>query len=36
VTLAKVGECVERGLWIEENGVRRELAPTGWVHDIGD
>ncbi len=33
-TLAKLGECVESGLWIEEDGVRRELQPTGWVHRL--
>ena len=33
-TLVKIGECVEAGLWIEEKGVRRELQPTGWVHEI--
>lgn len=32
VTLAKIGECVESGLWIEEGGSRRPLEPTGWVH----
>jgi thiamine-monophosphate kinase len=35
VTLVKVGECVEAGLWLEEGGARRPLAPTGWVHDLG-
>jgi thiamine-monophosphate kinase len=33
--LAKVGECVESGLWLEESGARTPLAPTGWVHDVG-
>ncbi|MBY0458693.1 MAG: thiamine-phosphate kinase, partial [Gemmataceae bacterium] len=32
--LAKIGTCVESGLWLEEAGVRRPLAPTGWVHDL--
>jgi thiamine-monophosphate kinase len=32
--LAKIGECVEAGLWLEEGGVRRPLAPTGWVHPV--
>lgn len=32
--LTKIGECVERGLWIEEAGERRPLAPTGWVHHV--
>jgi thiamine-monophosphate kinase len=34
VTLAAVGECVERGLWLEEAGARRPLAPAGWVHAL--
>lgn len=34
VTLAKVGECVGEGLWLKENGARRPLAPTGWVHEL--
>ncbi|HEX4611607.1 MAG TPA: thiamine-phosphate kinase [Urbifossiella sp.] len=34
VTLVKIGECVGAGLWLEENGTRRPLAPTGWVHDL--
>ncbi|VTR93464.1 thiamine-monophosphate kinase : Thiamine-monophosphate kinase OS=Planctomyces maris DSM 8797 GN=thiL PE=3 SV=1: AIRS: AIRS_C [Gemmata massiliana] len=32
--LAKIGECIEAGLWIEENGERKSLAPTGWVHAL--
>ncbi len=32
--LTRIGECVESGLWLEENGVRKPLAPTGWVHDL--
>jgi thiamine-monophosphate kinase len=32
--LAKIGECVEQGLWIEEAGERRPLALTGWVHRV--
>jgi thiamine-monophosphate kinase len=34
VVLSKVGECVGEGLWLEENGQRRPLAPTGWVHEL--
>jgi thiamine-monophosphate kinase len=35
VTLTRIGEVVvEKGLWIEENGVRRPLPPTGYVHAI--
>jgi thiamine-monophosphate kinase len=33
--LAKVGECVESGLWLVENGTRRPLEPRGWVHRVG-
>jgi thiamine-monophosphate kinase len=33
--LAKVGECVESELCLEEGGARAPLAPTGWVHDVG-
>jgi thiamine-monophosphate kinase len=33
--LAKIGECVESGLWLEEGGVRQPLAPSGWVHPVG-
>lgn len=32
--LVKIGDCVEAGLWIEENGVLRKLPPTGWVHRL--
>lgn len=32
--LAKIGVCVEAGLWLEAGGVRTPLAPTGWVHDL--
>jgi thiamine-monophosphate kinase len=32
--LAKIGECVDSGLWLEEGGTRRPLAPTGWVHSM--
>ncbi|HXD88010.1 MAG TPA: thiamine-phosphate kinase [Urbifossiella sp.] len=34
IALTKIGECVEAGLWLEENGERRELPPTGWVHAL--
>ena len=34
VTLTKIGECVDSGLWLEENGTRRPLAPAGWVHAL--
>ncbi len=32
--LAKIGECVESGLWLKERGVSTPLAPTGWVHSL--
>ena len=32
--LAKIGECVERGLWLDEASERRALAATGWVHSL--
>ncbi len=32
--LAKIGECVGSGLWLEENGTRQPLAPAGWVHPV--
>ncbi len=35
VTLTRIGEFVETGLWLEENGQRRALAPLGYVHDFG-
>ena len=34
IVLSKIGECVEAGVWIEENGERRVLDPVGWVHQI--
>ena len=34
--LRKIGACVEAGLWLEVGGVRTKLAPTGWVHDLGE
>jgi thiamine-monophosphate kinase len=32
--LAKIGECVDAELWLEEGGTRRWLEPTGWVHEL--
>jgi thiamine-monophosphate kinase len=34
VTLAHIGECVDNGLWLEENGQRRILEPAGYVHAL--
>jgi thiamine-monophosphate kinase len=36
IALAWIGKCVESGLFLEENGVRRPLAPMGFVHAFGD
>lgn len=32
LTLTKIGDCVREGLWLEENGTRSRLEPSGWVH----
>lgn len=32
ITCMHIGECVERGLWLEENGQQSELQPCGYVH----
>jgi thiamine-monophosphate kinase len=34
ITLFAVGEVVESGLWIEEGGQRKPLAPVGYVHTL--
>jgi thiamine-monophosphate kinase len=34
VTLEHIGEFVESGLWLEENGVRQVLQPKGYVHEL--
>jgi thiamine-monophosphate kinase len=34
ITLSHVGECVERGLWLEQDGRRQPLAPSGYVHEL--
>jgi thiamine-monophosphate kinase len=34
VTLVRIGECVEQGLWLEEGGARRPLEPHGYVHAL--
>jgi thiamine-monophosphate kinase len=34
ITLVHIGECVEAGLWLEEKGLRRPLAPLGYVHRL--
>jgi thiamine-monophosphate kinase len=32
VTLCHIGECVDQGLWLEENGIKRTLSPVGYIH----
>ena len=32
--LFRIGELASDGLWIEEAGLRRPLAPTGYVHEL--
>lgn len=32
--LARIGECVESGLWLEVAGKREPLQPTGWGHQF--
>lgn len=32
ITLFHIGECVEKGLWLEQGSERRELEPRGYVH----
>jgi thiamine-monophosphate kinase len=34
VTLVEIGECVAEGLWLEQDGQRRPLPPTGYVHTL--
>jgi thiamine-monophosphate kinase len=34
IPLWKIGECVEAGYWLNLNGKRQELKPTGWVHSF--
>ncbi|MFO0925435.1 MAG: thiamine-phosphate kinase [Gemmataceae bacterium] len=34
VTLTAIGEVVPAGLWLEEDGQRRTLDATGWVHRL--
>jgi thiamine-monophosphate kinase len=32
ITLAHIGECVEQGLWLDQEGKRRPLEPRGYEH----
>ena len=36
VPVFKIGECTDTGLWLEANGTRERLAPTGWVHRLSE
>jgi len=35
VPVFEIGEIVESGLWLETDGGRVPLVPTGWAHDVG-
>jgi thiamine-monophosphate kinase len=34
ITLAHIGECVDQGLWLEQEGARRPLEPRGYEHPL--
>jgi thiamine-monophosphate kinase len=34
ITLAHIGECVEEGLWIDQEGKRQPLEPWGYEHPL--
>jgi thiamine-monophosphate kinase len=34
IRLVHIGECVEQGLWLEQEGRRRALEPGGYVHSL--
>jgi thiamine-monophosphate kinase len=34
ITLAHIGQCVEKGLWLEQEGKRRPLEPRGYEHEF--
>jgi thiamine-monophosphate kinase len=34
IRVTRMGEFVAEGLWLEENGTRRPLEPTGYVHAL--
>lgn len=34
ISLAHIGECVEQGVWLEEDGQRRPLPALGYVHAL--
>jgi thiamine-monophosphate kinase len=34
ITLAHIGEVIDKGLWLEQGGKRRPLQPRGYVHEL--
>jgi thiamine-monophosphate kinase len=34
LTLTAIGECVEKGLWLDKEGQRSVLEPRGYVHQL--
>lgn len=32
--LVKIGECIESGLWIQQDNDRVKLEPSGWTHEF--
>jgi thiamine-monophosphate kinase len=34
ITLAHIGEVIEQGLWLEQEGKRRPLEPHGYAHEL--
>lgn len=36
ITIAKIGEIIESGYWIERDGKREQLMPTGYEHQFAE
>jgi thiamine-monophosphate kinase len=34
ITLTHIGECIEKGLWLEQQGQHRPLEPRGYEHEL--
>ncbi|MFL5241326.1 MAG: thiamine-phosphate kinase [Gemmataceae bacterium] len=34
ISLVHIGECVEKGLWLEQQGKKMPLEPRGYVHEL--
>jgi thiamine-monophosphate kinase len=34
ITLTHIGECIEKGLWLEQQGQHRSLEPRGYEHEL--